>query len=482
MTIDDGLMNCDMLLTNGSVVTVDDQRRVLTPGAVAVIGDRIAAAGPPDELEHYRAERVIDCTGKAVIPGFVDAHTHMFQSLGRGLGEGMPLYPWLSRFMWPYAQEISAREAWAGIRLTAVEAARAGTTAVLDDHYAPADLEAVVGAARTIEEVGLRGVAARGVFGRPAEVTRHYEIPDYLFALSPEEELEITRAAVEATAGRRVSVWPAPDGNFVERGLICDSVELARELDTGWHIHCSAPRSDPDAYVSCYGERPVEWMHRAGLLDGRAALAHGVWLDDNEVARIGEAGAGVAHCPTSNCYMADGALRLRDLREAGAVVSLGTDGSACDHRQDMFEQMKQAVFVQRLTTLDPTASHAEEAFCLATREGARYLGIDAGVIAPGKLADLAVIDLDRPHLQPLNRLVSTLVYAARGSDVVMTIVGGEVIYENGAAVKVDEGEVIAEARARSAELIDRAGLHGLLKPWNERPDSGPGGEGGSSSR
>ena len=488
--MDNGPERCDLLLTNGSVVTVDDERRVLEPGAVAVSGDRIAAVGAPEDFDRRQAERVVDCTGKAVVPGFVDAHTHMFQSLGRGLGDGMPLYPWLSRFMWPYAQEITAREAWAGIRLTALEAARAGTTAVLDDHYAPTDFEAVVGAARTIEEVGLRGVTARGIFGSPAEVTRHYDIPDYLFALSPEEELETTRAAAEATAGRRVSVWPAPDGNFVERGLICDSVELARELGVGWHIHCSAPEADPAAYVSCYGERPVEWMHRAGLLDERAALAHGVQLDDNEVARIGEAGAGVAHCPTSNCYMADGALRLRDLREAGAAVALGTDGSACDHRQDMFEQMKQSVFVQRLTSLDPAAAWAEEAFCLATREGARYLGLDAGVIAPGKLADLAVIDLERPHLQPLNRLISTLVYAARGSDVVMTIVGGEVIYENGAAVKVDEGEVIAEARARSAELIDRAGLQGLLRPWRGRPAPGPdepagpdgGGAGGSSSR
>ena len=456
---------CDLLLTGGMVVTVDDERRVLDPGAVAIKGERIAAVGSPDELSGYESGRVMDCTGKAVIPGLIDTHTHLFQSLGRGLGDGMSLYPWLSEFMWPYAQAISTEEAWAGVRLTALEAARAGTTAVVDDHYAPADLETTVGVARVIEEAGLRGAVARGIFGAPAEVTRHYDIPDYLFARTPDEELEITRDAIEATAGWKVDVWPAPDGNFVERGLIVDSVALAHELDTRWHIHCSAPATDPAAYVSAYGERPVVWMHREGLLDERAALAHGVWLDDEEVAHVGEAGAGVAHCPTSNCYLADGAIRLRDLRSAGAVVSLGTDGSACDHRQDMFEQMKQSVFVQRLTNLDPVASNAEEAFELATREGARYLGIDAGVLEPGKLADIAVIGMDRVHLQPLRRVVSTLVYAGRGSDVEMTIVGGEVIYENGASTRVDDTEVIAEARARSDELIDRAGLHGLLTPW-----------------
>ena len=456
---------CDLLLTNGSVITVDDQRNVHEPGAVAIRGDRIVAVGAPSDLERYRAARVIDCTGKAILPGFVDTHTHMFQSLGRGLGEGMPLYPWLSDFMWPYAQVISRQEAWAGIRLTAVEAARAGTTAVVDDHYAPTDLETTVGVARTIEEVGLRGAVARGIFGSPAKVTRHYDIPDYLFAVPPEEELEITRAAIEATSGNKVVVWPAPDGNFIERSLIVDSVALAHDLDTRWHIHCSAPQTDPDAYLSCYDERPVHWMHRAGILDERAAIAHGVWFDDDEVTALGEAGAGVAHCPTSNCYMADGAIRMNDLRSAGVTVSLGTDGSACDHRQDMFEQMKQAIFVQRLTTLEPTSLRSEDALELATREGARYLGIDAGVLAPGKLADIAVVDLDRVHLQPLNRTISTLVYAARGSDVVMTIVGGEIIYENGSSTKVDESEVIAEAQARSAELIERAGLHGLLVPW-----------------
>ena len=238
--------------------------------------------------------------------------------------------------------------------------------------------------------------------------------------------------------------------------MIIDSVALAHELDVRWHFHCSAPQTDPAAYVSCYGERPVVWMQRAGILDERAApLSHGVWLDDEEVSYIGEAGAGVAHCPTSNCYMADGAIRMADLRTAGGVVSLGTDGSACDHRQDMFEQMKQAIFVQRLTTLEPTSLRSEEVLELATREGARYLGIDAGVLAPGKLADIAVVDLDRVHLQPLNRTISTLVYAARGSDVVMTIVGGEIIYENGSSTKVDEAEVVAEAKARSAELIDK---------------------------
>ena len=180
---------CDLLLTGGSVITVDDRRAVYEPGAVAVSGERIVAVGTPDELDGYRAERVIDCTGQAVLPGFVDSHTHLFQSLGRGLGEGMSLYPWLSDFMWPYARQISREQAWAGIRLTALEA-RAGRNDRSSRRPLRAGRPGDDGGSGANHRggVGLRGVVARGIYGAPAEVTRHYDIPDYLFELSPEEE------------------------------------------------------------------------------------------------------------------------------------------------------------------------------------------------------------------------------------------------------------------------------------------------------
>lgn len=457
--------SCDLLLTGGSVITVDDERRVIDPGAVAIKGDRIIAVGPHQDLDVYRAKRRVDCRGKAIIPGLVDGHNHVFQTLGRGLGEGMAVYPWLTKYMWPYARAINAREAVIGAMLAGIEAVRAGVTAVLDDHYAPADMDATLQVAEALETVGLRGAVGRGIFGPVTEAVQNYRIPTYLFGRSIEEEIDTTRAAVEATAGRRVRVWPAPDGGFVHHDLIRASILLARELGVGWHTHCSAPKSDPDAYIATYGIRPVEWLHGEGLLGGLVTLAHGVWLSDNEVKAIGESGSGVSHCPASNGYMADGVIRLRDLRQAGGVVALGTDGSAVSHRLDIFEQMKLTVLFQRVTQLEPLASRAEEAFELATREGARYLGLDAGILSPGKLADVVVVDLEQPHLQPHNRTISTLVYAARGSDVTMTIIGGEVVYESGRATKVDEADVLAEARARSAELIDRAGLQDLLRPW-----------------
>jgi 5-methylthioadenosine/S-adenosylhomocysteine deaminase len=183
------------------------------------------------------------------------------------------------------------------------------------------------------------------------------------------------------------------------------------------------------------------------------------------VAALGETRTGVSYNPISNQYLAAGVLRLRDLRSGGAVVGLGTDGPGCGHRQDIFEQVKQSMLVQRAHSLEPTASKAEEAFELATREGARYLGINAGVLAEGYLADVVVVDLMRPHLRPVNRAVATLAYAARGSDVVMTMVGGEIIYEQGSCTRVDETEVMGQAQAAADALMARAGLEPLRTPW-----------------
>ena len=170
----------------------------------------------------------------------------------------------------------------------------------------------------------------------------------------------------------------------------------------------------------------------------------------------------MAHCPVSNQYGADGVLRLRDLREAGAVVGLGTDGAAYNHRQDLFECMKQAVLVQRMHHLDPGASHSDEALDLATRGGARLMGIDAGVLAPGMLADITVVGLSGAHLTPHHDVPAALVYAARGSDVELTIVGGQVVYEQGRCTLVDEEEI--SPRPPSERAAGPPGRHHRSRP------------------
>lgn len=456
------MATCDLLLTGGTVVTVDDTRNVIDDGAVAIEGERITAVGTAAELSGLRATRVVDCRGRAVMPGLVDCHTHLYQGLARSLGEGMPLWSWLSEFMWPYAAAMTHADARAAALLGAVEAVRSGTTCILDHHYAPADFEGTMAVAAAVESTGLRGVVARGIAGPPSRVAKAHGLAGELFGDSVAEEIETTRRCIEARPPTsRVQVWPAPHNvTYADQDLVRSAVALARETGTGWHAHCASAVRDPEVYQAAYGCHPVEWLGGEDLLGPRTTLAHGIHLDDREVELVGETGTGIAYCPVSNQYGGDGVLRLRELRAAGAVVGLGSDGAAYNHRQDMFECMKQAVLVQRVHALDSGASTSDEALELATREGARLVGVDAGVLAPGRLADVTVVDLDRPHLTPHHRVPAALVYAARGSDVAMTIVGGMVVYEQGRCVLVDEAAILSEARSRASDLVRRAGIGG----------------------
>lgn len=475
---DPGPLTADLVLTGGAVVTMDDNRRVLEIGAIAVAGDRIVGVfdGPPPPS--LQAGRTVDCTGRVVVPGFVDCHTHLFQTLARGLGEGLGGWRWLAEFMWPYAGALTSADVRAAVRAGAVEAVRAGITAVLDHHYGLADSDTTLDVAAILAQVGLRGTVARGMAGPLSEASRQRGLPGQSFRASAEEELQATRSCMRALpAGGRVHVAPGPINIvYTEPDLLLASAALAREGRTVWHTHLCAPREDPELFRSVHGVWPVAWLASNDALGPATTLAHATWLQDEEVALLGETATGIAHLPVSNQYMPYGVMRLGDLRRAGAVVGLGTDGSACGHRQDPFEQMKMAVLLQRVHSLDPTAASAEEALELATREGARYLGIDAGQIAAGRLADLAVIDLQRPHLTPRHRTVSALVYSATPADVVMTIVGGEIVYQDGACTRVDEADVMAEARARAGDLVRRAGLEGLREPWRHglrEPLDGP---------
>ena len=451
---------CDTLLEGGTLVTLDSARPVIDDGFVAMAGGRIVGVGDLSGASDYQAGRVISCRGSLVMPGLVDCHNHLFQSLGRTLGDGLNGWEWLSTFMWPYASQITPEETVAAVYLAAVEAALSGATSLLDHHYGRTDYETTLAVASTLEEVGLRGVVARGVTGGYTALAERQGLPRKAFTGSDREEIDITEACIRARPpGSRVVVWPGPINTvYTGQDLLAAAVETARRHGTGWHTHLSAPRSDPDVYREEYGVRPAIWLHSQGLLGPDAVLAHATWLDGEEIEAIGSTRTAVVHCPMSNQYVPYGVMPMRELLDAGATVGMGTDGSTCGHRQDLFENMKMLVLMHRLAELDPAASTAAEALRIATVGGAAALGIDAGRLEPGALADVIVLDTARSHLTPAHDPTAALVYAARASDVSMSIVGGEVIVENGRCTRVDHDEVMAEARARAAELIRRIGL------------------------
>ena len=360
--------------------------------------------------------------------------------------------------MLPLAAGIWPEEALAVVRLGALEAASSGTTTLTDNHYAPADVETTLGVAQALANTGLRGFVARGMFGPFTNVARDNGLQDTLFKHSVQEELSSMRACLDNWQHERVHIWPSPINIiYNDLDLVTGSIELAREYGVKWQTHCSEAAIDPEVFQGAYGSRPFTWLHRNNWLDENATFAHAIWLDDEEVQLAGAAKCGIAHNPMSNQYLASGTIRLHDLQQAGARLGLGADGAA-GHLMDMFQIMRQAVYVQRQDSLDPRAGNAHQAFWMATRGGAEMLGIEAGQLAEGKLADMALVQLNQTHLTPCYDVISNLVYCASGRDVRTTIVDGRVIYEQGGSTSVSTEDILTDARQHCQALVRRLNL------------------------
>ena len=462
--------DCSLLLEGGAVITIDEQRRVIEDGAVAVAGGVIAAVDARSELAPYRegAARIIDCAGKVVMPGLTDGHTHLFQTLGRSLGDGMTLVPWLQRFMLPYSLNMTRKAAVAAVRLGALQAALSGTTMVVDNHYAPTDAETTLAVAGAVEEAGIRGAIARGVFGEMNPGAELMGVEPRLFMWTARQELEITEECMsERPAGQRVEVWPCPENIvYVDPGLIEACAALAEEGGVGWHMHCSEAADEIGFFEEVHAARPVAWLEERGLLTERTTLAHAIWLDPGEVEAMGGRKATAVHNPVSNQYLASGVLHLGPLLAAGANVALGSDGAAVAG-QDMFEAMKAGVLMHRVAHLDPTAARVEQFLELAALGGAAMTGGGRGSLTAGEAADVVVLDVDRVRHTPWNRPAASVVHSGRAGDVEMVIVDGEIIVEGGRSTKMDEEEVRASAAEAATQLFGEARLAGagLMKDW-----------------
>ena len=457
----------DLVLTGGTVVTLDSERRIIENGTIAVVGNRIAAVGSADSVDASRAGRVVDCSGTAVLPGFIDCHSHLAQMVIKSLGEGMPVWEWLTKLTFRVADAITLAEAVAGARLAALEAVRAGITCVVDNQYMPAQPETTVASAEAIASVGMRGVVARGMTGSspPAMAFRESGArPNYY---TTAEELDIMADLLSGwPSGSLVAIWPGPlNIAYNDQDLIAGSVELARRFNTRWHTHCCESEGDPGVYRQAYGTTPIAWLHEQGLLGPETTLAHAIWITSDEIAALADTGAAVAHNPVSNAYLGEGIMALPEMLRAGVAVGLGTDGPAVGHRQDPFEVMKQAVLAQRLRAGSAAAIDSETVLDTAALGGARFTGLDAGVLAPGRLADITVVDVTGPNCTPTQKTAATIVNSATGANVRTVVVDGEIVVENSRCTTVDEHEIVEEAERAVANLGQRVGFGEFAMSW-----------------
>ena len=420
-------------------------------GDVSIRDGRIVGLASSVDERH---DSVIDACGGYVLPGFVQTHLHLCQTLFRSYADDLPLMDWLRRRVWLMEAAHTPRSLRAAARLATVELLTSGTTSVLTMETVH-DTDVVFEAAA---ESGIRATIGKCLMDAAAAGT-------------PARLHQTTRSALDESSALRDRWNGAGDGRlraaFAPRFAVSCSRELLEAVatlsgETRTIVHTHASESQDEIVLVreiSGGLSNVEYFAALRLASPRLCLAHCVWVDDREQTLLADHDVKVTHCPSSNLKLGSGIAPIVELRKKGVTVSLGADGAACNNRLDMFEEMRLAALLQA-TRRAPGALTAQQVLTMATRNGAKALGLEAevGSIELGKRADVIVIDTSRPHLIPADNVYSTIVYAARGSDVRTTVVGGDVIVDDFRAKRVDLEELRATAEAEAQALARRAGL------------------------
>jgi 5-methylthioadenosine/S-adenosylhomocysteine deaminase len=429
----------DYLLTNAIVLTMDEDLNQHDPGAVAVSGDSILAAGPEAEIsESYTADEVIDCEGKVVMPGLVNAHTHVPMTLLRGLADDLRLDVWLMGYMMPVEREfVSPEFVRLGTQIACVEMIRNGVTSFADMYYYEEEV------AKATAEVGLRAVCSQTVLKFPT--------PD---AQSFEESLAAAEDFIQRWKDHPLivpSVAPHSPYTCTEE-ILRATAELAVEYDIPLHTHIAETEIEVENSRNDNGMPVVPYVKKNNLFDAKVLAAHCVHIDVGEMHTLHHHGAGVAHCPSSNLKLASGAAPVSKMLELGLNVGIGTDGPASNNDLDMFEEVRLAALLAKGTTGDPTTVPAATALSMATRLGARAMHMEhvIGTLEPGKRADLIVVDISPLHNTPrFHRdevnIYSQLTYAAKSSDVESVMVNGRWLMRNRELLTIDHSDLTLQA-------------------------------------
>ncbi len=444
MAADPAPAACDLLLTNAIVITMNAQMDVFPVGAVAIRGDSIAAVGP--EAATWQAREVVDCGGRVLMPGLVNAHTHVPMALLRGLADDLRLDVWLMGYMMPVEREfVSPDFVRLGTGLSCAEMIRSGVTCFADMYY--------------FEEAVAEATAAAGMRALCGQTVLKFPSPD---APSYEDSLARAREFIKTWKGHPLIVpAPAPHAPYTCTGDILRAcAQLAVEFDVPVHTHLSETLAEVEDLRRDHGMPVVPWVKKQGLFDAHVLAAHCVHLDEGEMRTLRNAKAGVAHNPSSNLKLGSGIAPVARMLSLGVTVGIGTDGPASNNDLDMFEEVRLAALLAKGTTGDPTALPAPQALLMATRLGAQAVGMGAitGSLEPGKRADLILVDVDALHNTPQftrdpDAVCARLVYATKSTDVTDVLCNGRWLMRNRQLLTIDT-QALADGAREYARRID----------------------------
>lgn len=401
---------------------------------ILIEGKYITRIAP--KIDPNLADLSIDAREKAVIPGLINTHTHAAMTLLRGYGDDLPLMTWLQDYIWPIEEQMTQEDVYIGAKLACLEMIKTGTTCFLDMYMHP-----LMGA-RAAEELGLRAMISYTLFdqGNPDRATldrkRSAEYLEAVRSMSDRIMFNLGPHAIYTVSGEQLQ--------FCHR--------FAQEHDVMIHLHLSETEGEVEECIRKHGVRPVKYLEQLGILSPRLILAHVIWVDDEEMDLIAKYGVKVVHNPASNMKLASGyAFKYEEMKSRGIMLGLGTDGCSSSNNLDMFVAMRLASFLGKVWRFDSTAVSAPDIWASATSIGADILGLNAGRIEVGRLADLSLIDLNRPEMVPIHNLTSNLVYSASGSFVNTVIIDGRIVMRDGYVP--GEEQIIADAKRVATQLL-----------------------------
>lgn len=425
-----------ILIKNAVIYTLNAKDEVVR-GNILVQGNRIAYVG--EELPQIQAEREIDAEGNLVFPGFSNGHTHLPMTLLRGAGEDLPLMDWLTQKIFPLEDKLSDELAYLGSMLGIIEMVKTGTTSLADMYFF------CDGIAAAIQQSGIRANLSRCVSGQTMEEAQG-RIDDALRIYD----------TYHGAAEGRLEVGFSVHGEYTTGTEVIRKVcALARERDAVLQIHISETENEHEECKKRHGGKtPLGVLESLGGLEGRVIAAHGVYIDDEDMERIAGRDVTIVTCPKSNLKLGSGIARVQEMLSRGVRVALGTDGAASNNTLDLMDEMRYMALLQKGMTRDPGVMDIRQCLRIAMQNGARGMGIEAGEIAPGMLADLILVNTKSSRFYPRQNAEAHVLYSACSQDISMTMIDGRVVYENGKIQFCDEARVLTDF-ARAAEKLYR---------------------------
>ena len=441
-----GKKKADLIIEGGMLLTLAAHAEIIPRGAVAISQGRITALGTMANITGlFEAEKRLNAGGGLIMPGLVNSHNHAAMTCFRGMADDLPLMEWLTKYIFPAESQSDGDQVYWSTLLACCEMIRSGTTTFCDMYL----FEDRV--AQAAKEAGMRALVGEVIYDFPSP---HYGPPD--------KGLEFTERLIRDWRGDslvRIAVEPhalytcSPD-------LLRRCRELSDRYEVSWVIHLAETQSELEEVSKKYGATPVKHLQNLDLLSPSLIACHCVWLTEEEMDILARFGVRVVHNPESNMKLASGVAPVPDLLARGIPVGLGTDGCASNNNLDLFQEMDFAAKLHKVHRLDPTVMPAQTVLEMATIGGARVLGMEKeiGSLEVGKKADIIILDLNRPHLQPVYNIVSHLVYSATGADVRDVIIDGKLVMENRKLLTIDEKAVLHKMQDIKTKILRRVSL------------------------